>query len=71
MPHSLDDVIDLLQETAGYKIQIVTNPAFLRKHEIKRLCGANDKLTKFTGWKPQISFENSVVNIYESYRSAT
>ena len=71
VPHSLDDVIDLLQETAGYKIQIVTNPAFLRKHEIKRLCGANDKLTKFTGWKPQISFENSVVNIYESYRSAT
>ena len=70
VPHSLTHVIELLQETAGYKIQVVTNPHFLRKHEIRRLCGANDKLVKFTGWRPEISFAEAVATIYESYRRA-
>lgn len=47
--HSLSDIIDMLSEIAGYKIDVNVNPAFVRENEVKRLLGDRNKLNALTG----------------------
>ncbi len=49
---SLKEIVDILQEIAGYKIEVVQNPAFMRANEIKILVGSNSKLKQLTGFAP-------------------
>lgn len=42
--HSLRDVISLCEEITGHKIEVQVNPLFVRKNEIKELCGDTGRL---------------------------
>lgn len=42
--HSLDEVIDLLQNLTGHSPTIETNPQFLRSNEVQELVGSTDLL---------------------------
>ena len=46
---SLRELIDLLQEIAGYEIEIVAAPEFTRKSEVWRLLGSEKKLERCLG----------------------
>src|SRR5574344_1190541 len=43
------DVIDIMNELFGYKIEVEINPLFVRKDEIKSLTGSNKKLFELIG----------------------
>jgi nucleoside-diphosphate-sugar epimerase len=43
-PYSLRSIIDMMQEIAGYEIEVRVNPAFVRQSEVKTLVGSPDKL---------------------------
>ena len=60
------DVIDMMNEIAGYKIDVQVNPAFVRKNEIKTLVGSNKKLFSIIGNVKQIDFKNTLRNMYEA-----
>lgn len=45
--YTLQHVIALLQELTGHRLEIKTNPAFMRANEVHRLCGNPEKLTRF------------------------
>jgi nucleoside-diphosphate-sugar epimerase len=47
--HSLAEVIDMLAELAGYRIDITVNPAFVRANEVKRLVGSRERLAQALG----------------------
>ena len=47
--HTLDDVLALMAEIAGYTIEVRVNPAFVRSNEVKRLVGSSAKLRALTG----------------------
>lgn len=47
--HSLGEVIDLLSDLAGYRINIRVNPAFVRANEVKRLVGSNERISQALG----------------------
>lgn len=47
--HSLNDVLDMMAEIAGYKIEVHTNPAFVRANEVRRLVGSNEALSSGPG----------------------
>jgi nucleoside-diphosphate-sugar epimerase len=47
--HSLMDIIGMLQELAGYRIEVKVNPAFVRSSEVLRLVGSNRKLESLIG----------------------
>lgn len=42
--HSLGEVLDMMAEIAGYRINVTVNPAFVRSNEVVRLVGSNEKL---------------------------
>lgn len=48
-PVSLMDLIKEMNEISGYEIKVKVNPVFVRKDEIKILCGSSKKLYDLTG----------------------
>jgi nucleoside-diphosphate-sugar epimerase len=51
--YSLDDVLGMMAEIAGYRIQVKVNPAFVRSSDVARLVGSPARLATLTGWKAQ------------------
>lgn len=47
--HSLEDVLAMMAEIAGYEIKVRVKPAFVRANEVKRLQGDCSKLCKAIG----------------------
>jgi nucleoside-diphosphate-sugar epimerase len=53
--HSLEHVIEMMADIAGYRIEVRVNPAFVRANEVHRLVGSNAKLAaavKVAGPRP-------------------
>lgn len=42
--YSLDQVLDMMADIAGYRIEVHVNPAFVRNNDVKRLVGSDIKL---------------------------
>ena len=48
-PHSLSNVIEMMSEIAGYRIDVQVNPVFVRANDVLQLTGSNRKLTAVVG----------------------
>lgn len=64
--HGLGEAIDVLERTAGYRIQVKVNPAFVRHGEVRYLRGSNEKLEAAIGPLEHISFEDTLQWMYEA-----
>lgn len=62
--YSLSSIIEKMEQIAGYKIEVKVNPDFVRSNEIKVLGGDNTKLFRLTGFKPTISLEQTLLDMY-------
>jgi len=47
--HSLESVIDMMNDIAGYRIDVHVNPAFVRANEVRTLSGNNARLVGTIG----------------------
>ncbi len=47
--HSLASVIEMVEDMAGYRIEVRVNPAFVRANDVLTLVGSNDRLTQAIG----------------------
>jgi len=63
------DVIGMMQEIAGYEIEIKVNPAFVRKDEIKKLTGSSQKLFELIGKVEPRSFELTLKDMFQELPS--
>jgi nucleoside-diphosphate-sugar epimerase len=60
------DVIDMMNEIAGYKIEVKVNEAFIRKDEIKILTGSTVKLFDTIGIVKQKEFKETLRDMFEA-----
>ncbi|PNH90080.1 GDP-mannose 4,6-dehydratase [Vibrio diazotrophicus] len=63
---SLSSIISKMEDIAGYKINVKVNPAFVRDNEIKVLGGDNSKLVFLTGFKPTITIDQTLLDMYDA-----
>jgi nucleoside-diphosphate-sugar epimerase len=48
-PYSLRAILGMMQDIAGYNIEVRVNPAFVRQSEVKTLVGSPDRLRELVG----------------------
>lgn len=68
--HSLDNVLAMMANIAGYRIEVRVNPAFVRANEVKRLVGSNARLRALTGFVPSIPLEETLRWMYSALGTA-
>lgn len=56
---SISEIANRLIALSGRKIAIKTKPSW-RRHDPPVVCGNNSKLTRITGWRPQIPLDQSL-----------
>lgn len=69
--YSLDDVLGMMAEIAGYRIQVRVNPAFVRSSDVARLVGSPARLAALTGWKAQYPLMQTLAWQYAETRDGT
>jgi nucleoside-diphosphate-sugar epimerase len=62
--YSIQDVLLMLADLAGYSIEVHVNPDFVRSNEVKRLVGANQKLSAAIGGLKQIPLADTLQWMY-------
>lgn len=65
--HSLDYVIQILQEISGHKIGVTVNTAFIRNNEINILAGCGKKLEETIGESQWIDLPSTLEWMYKAY----
>ncbi len=66
--HTIREVLDILLTNTPVPIREETDPQRLRPSDIPDLYGNNEKLHQETGWRPQISFQKSVLDVLAEWR---
>lgn len=64
--YALKDIISMMEEIAGYQIEIKVNPLFVRENEIKKLGGSSDKLRSLIDFKSYFTLPETLNDMYYS-----
>ena len=63
---ALRDVLVMLEQIAGYRIEVQINPAFVRSNEIPMLRGDNSVLRQLVGTVPAMPLEQTLQDTYRA-----
>jgi GDP-4-dehydro-6-deoxy-D-mannose reductase len=66
--HSLQSVVDRLLKLSGVDVQIEIDRDKLRPAEQTQVWGSYEKINKHTGWRPEISIDTSLHNVYHYWK---
>lgn len=61
---ALRTIIEMMERTAGYSIEVRVNPAFVRANEIPTLRGSDARLREVVGTRDLIPLERTLQDIY-------
>ena len=67
--YSIQDILLILADLAGYAIEVDINPAFVRANEVKRLAGSNQKLVAAIGDLELIPLADTLQWMYRAQTS--
>lgn len=67
---SLQQVLDIMADIAGYRIEVRVNPDFVRPNEVKRLLGSRARLDAVIGTMPWIPLQETLRWMYGAQESA-
>lgn len=66
---TIRDMVQFLIHLSGYPIEIRIDPALERQMDIPLLAGSPEKFMALTGWKPMISLEDSLRDLYSEIKT--
>lgn len=66
--HKIQEILDMLLGMSKTKVQIVEDPNLLRPSDIPETRCDNTKITKTTGWTPEIPIEQSLEDVLNYWR---
>jgi GDP-4-dehydro-6-deoxy-D-mannose reductase len=66
---NVGEVLQRMLELAGVKASVTRVHERIRPNEQMRHCGSNRKLCEDTGWRPSVSFEQSLRDLLESWHN--
>jgi GDP-4-dehydro-6-deoxy-D-mannose reductase len=61
-------IADRLVELSKVEISFAVDPARVRPHTVPRTAGSHAALTKATGWRPEIRFEDTISDVLSDWR---
>lgn len=61
-------VLDLLISMSRVKVEVRQDPTRMRPSDVEILVGDNSKFVKKTGWKPEITFEQTMADLLDYWR---
>jgi nucleoside-diphosphate-sugar epimerase len=64
--HTLGSLIDMMEEIAGYRIEVRVNPAFVRANDVLTLMGSNARLAETIGAIDQVPLADTLRWMYEA-----
>lgn len=67
--HTIQEILDMLISLSSVQISIETDPARLRPSDIPEIVSDNTKITSLTGWKPEISLEQTLKDTLDYWRN--
>ncbi len=67
---SIRSLLDQLIERAGVTVEVTTDPARLRPAETPEIVGSYAKAERELGWRPSVSLEQSLSDIYAAWCTA-
>jgi GDP-4-dehydro-6-deoxy-D-mannose reductase len=65
---SVAELVELVAGHARIPVHHEVDPARLRAHDARDMCGSHDRLTDATGWKPEISLDQTVRDTLDWWR---
>jgi len=65
----LEDLIGKLKQISGVDFNVMVSSDLYRDSDQKRVSGSFSKLNEMTGWKPSISFDASINDIYNYWKN--
>ena len=65
---AVQDLADQLLAHAKVPLRFETDPDLLRPVELPVLRGSHDRLTAATGWEPQISIDQTLLDLLDDWR---
>ena len=60
------DVVRIMNQLAGYEIEVRVNPEFVRENEVPRLVGSNAKLRSLVSLPAPRPFAETLKRMYEA-----
>jgi GDP-4-dehydro-6-deoxy-D-mannose reductase len=57
---SIAELVALLGEVAGVRVEHIVDPKLVRAHEVHEIRGSHERLTDATGWEPVIPLERTL-----------
>ncbi|HEX2974395.1 MAG TPA: GDP-mannose 4,6-dehydratase, partial [Bacteroidales bacterium] len=65
---TIQKVLDILLSYSKIKVEIKQDPSRMRPSDVMLLLGDNSKFRKVTGWKPEIPFETTMLDLLNYWR---
>ncbi|PNB48848.1 NAD-dependent dehydratase [Pseudomonas sp. GW456-12-10-14-LB2] len=66
---SIRSLIEQMADLAQVKLQLVQDPARMRRADQRRVCGSHQRLARSTGWTPQITTQQSLRAILSDWET--
>jgi GDP-4-dehydro-6-deoxy-D-mannose reductase len=66
---SVGELVDMFKSRSTHALEIVQDPARMRRNDVPMLIGDRSRLTSATGWTPEIPLDRTIDDLLDYWRA--